>query len=356
VLVEPVKDRTYHVVDRTEKIRFAWKGPTPVDTYHVVIARDPGFDHVLYDAHVGTLELRYGELERGTYYWRVSSVAGGLEGAYSETERLNVVQDREPLLLEVHVSEKVRRSHSVRLTGRTEPGAKVFVRGRRIPVTATGSFEFTLELDPGSNVVVVRAEDQAGHVAYAALDKEDTFYLVDAEPSDSDYLFTLDADPQKSSLGREHFGFAVHRVKRGRGVVFGYRFYSNGRVTRIDDEAYRKVTVWLPSGAPGSPTEFDLADRARAVVMFSRGGSAWPENDCSGYVSSGALRVAFRGAGYAVAVHGQLKPHGNSDVRIGKGCTPQRVDLEFDSGESSFEQLTPWLGIAGSHPYDETSR
>jgi hypothetical protein len=166
VLVEPVKDRTYTVGDRMEKLRFSWKGARSVDTYHVVIARDPGFDNVVYDAHVGTPELRYGNLARGTYYWRVSSVVGGLEGAYSESARLNVVQAREPLALEVHVSQKERQSHTVTLAGRTEPGAKVFVRGRRIPVTATGSFQFTLELDPGSNVVVVRAEDHDGNVAY----------------------------------------------------------------------------------------------------------------------------------------------------------------------------------------------
>ncbi len=166
VLVEPAKNRTFKSSDRTEKVRFSWKGPTSVDQYHVVIARDPGFDQVVYDVHVTTPELRYGDLEGGTYYWRVSSVAGGLEGPYSKPERLTVVRDRVPPALEVHVSQKARRSHTITLTGRTEPGAQVFAGGRRIPVTPTGSFQFTLELDPGSNVVVVRAEDQAGNVAY----------------------------------------------------------------------------------------------------------------------------------------------------------------------------------------------
>jgi hypothetical protein len=193
-----------------------------------------------------------------------------------------------------------------------------------------------------------------GLFAYAAIDKEDTFYLADAEPSDANYLFNLDADPEKSSLDRERFGFAVHHVKRGRGVVFGYRFYSNGSVMTIDDELYRKVTVWLPSGAPLIATEFNLADRASAVVMFSAGGSAWPRNDCSGYVSSGALRVEQRSARYAVSVHGQLEPRDNSDVW--RHCTQQPVNLEFDAGQITFEQLTPWLGKAGSHPYDETYR
>jgi hypothetical protein len=192
-------------------------------------------------------------------------------------------------------------------------------------------------------------------LAYAAIDKEDRFYLVNAEPADPNYLYSLDVDPQKSSLDRERFGFAVHRLKRGRGIVISYRFYSNGSIWAIDDETYRKLTVWIPSGAPQSPMVLDLADRANAVVMFSRGGSAWPRNDCSGYVSSGALRVGHRGGRYVVSVHGELEPRGNSDV-FKKNCVPQPVDLEFEASELSFEQLTPWLGIAGSYPYAETYR
>jgi hypothetical protein len=154
------------VADRTENIRFSWKGPASVQSYHVVIARDPGFDRVVYDAHVATPELRYGALQRGTYYWRVSAIAGGVEGAYSEPGRVTVGQDREPPALEVHVSQKAKGSHTFTITGRTEPGAQVFAGGRRIPVTDAGSFQFTMELDSGSNVVSIRAEDQAGNVAY----------------------------------------------------------------------------------------------------------------------------------------------------------------------------------------------
>jgi hypothetical protein len=166
VLVEPVNDRTYSFADRTEKIRFSWKGMRSADSYHVVIARDPGFDDVVYDGHVAKAELRRGDLTGGTYYWRVSSVAAGLEGAFSASARLKVVQDGEGPMLEVHVSQKAQGAHTFTLSGRTEPGAQVFVGGRRIPVTDAGSFQFTLEQDPGSNVVAVRAEDAAGNVTY----------------------------------------------------------------------------------------------------------------------------------------------------------------------------------------------
>jgi len=191
-----------------------------------------------------------------------------------------------------------------------------------------------------------------GLFAYAAIDKEDSFYFVGAEPAEPDYLVTR--DPEKSSIHRDRFGFAVHRLKRGTGTVFAYRFYSNGSVTAIDDERYRKLTIWVPSGTPQSRVELNLADRASVLVVYSHGASAWPRNDCSGYVSSGLLRMEPRGARYAMSVHGQLEPRGNGEVW--KDCVPQAVDLDFEAGALSFERLTPWLGIAGSHPYDETYR
>jgi hypothetical protein len=64
--------------------------------------------------------------------------------------------------------------------------------------------------------------------AYASIDQEDTFYLLDAEPSDPNYLDTINEEGHDGSRGPERFGFAIHHIKAGTGVIFGYRFYSNG--------------------------------------------------------------------------------------------------------------------------------
>ena len=206
-----------------------------------------------------------------------------------------------------------------------------------------------------SGVVILALMIGAGLSSCAAIDREDQFYLVDAEPQDPAYLFALEGDSEKpSDPGR--FGFAVHRLQGGRGVVFGYRFYSKGSVLARDDETYRKVTVWLPSGLPRSPEEFDLADRTRVVAMFSRGSSAWPRSDCSGYVSPGTVRVEPRGEGYRISVDGRLEPRGTRGG--GQSCRQQPVKLEWEAREVSFGDLTPWLGAAGpgAHPYSETHR
>lgn len=194
-----------------------------------------------------------------------------------------------------------------------------------------------------------------GSVLYscAAIDREDRFYLANAEPQDPDYLFALEAGSSGASSDPECFGFAVHRLQFGRGDVLGYRFYSNGNILARDDERYRKVTVWFPSGLPQSIKEFDLADRTSAVAMFSRGASAWPRSDCSGYVSVGTVRVEPRGKTYWISIDGELEPHGS-----GERCRPQSVKLEWEAGELLFDEMTPWLGAAGpgAHPYSETYR
>ena len=187
---------------------------------------------------------------------------------------------------------------------------------------------------------------------YRIPDKEDTFYLADAEPLDPEYLYRLDHDLEES-FDRKQFGFGVHRLKPGRGTIFAYRLYSDGVAAVIDDEHYRKLTVWIPSGAPPSRTEFQLHDRTKVVVTYSEGGSAWPRADCSAYVSRGTLIVVPDGKVYRVAISGESEPHGNTNTR----CASQPIQIEFEAESISFGRLTPWLGLAGDHPYySETYR
>ena len=194
-----------------------------------------------------------------------------------------------------------------------------------------------------------------GLATYAAIDKQDTFFLQNAELSDPDYLRSLAAaNPEDRSLGQERFSIYSHRLKRGKGTIFAYRFYSNGSIFWIDDEAYRKLTVWIASPPPRLPVEFNLRDKSKALVLFSHGSSAWPRNDCSGYIPSGSLRIERSGSHYTISVRGQLEPHGNINLR--KDCDSQQIDTVFRGGEFGFEKLMPWLGIAGLHPYDETYR
>jgi hypothetical protein len=194
-----------------------------------------------------------------------------------------------------------------------------------------------------------------GIVVYGSIDKEDAFFLENAELSDPDFLQHLrDASVKDPSVFRSRPPVFAHRLKQGRGAVFAYRWYSNGRVDILDDELYVKLTVWFPGGIPPENTDVDLRDRSKAVVVFASGGSAWPRYACSGYISSGSVRLVGNEAGYHVEVHGTLRP---SAKRPGLNhCHAMQIDREFFATKTSYERLTPWLGRMGSHPYDETYR
>lgn len=193
-----------------------------------------------------------------------------------------------------------------------------------------------------------------GLLAYASADKQDTFYLRDAELSDPHYLDALAvSDGQSHASSSERLPVYAHRLKRGKGSVFGFRFYSGGDFFVIDDESYRKVTIWTASPPPSSRIEFDLGDESLARVIFTEGGSAWPENVCSGYVSSGRITIDPVGGLYLVTVHGVLQRAGG---RRSNQCDQQKIDMNFKTKEIAYERLTPWLGIAGANPYRETYR
>jgi hypothetical protein len=183
--------------------------------------------------------------------------------------------------------------------------------------------------------------------------RTDSFYLVNAQPAAPDYLFSLDEDPERYDVLRTRYGVFVHRLSKGNGLVMGFRRFSNPTIA-FDDESYQKLTIWAKSGVVPSATQIDLADSTDFLVIYSSGGSAWPEGDCSGYVRSGNLVVEPNGRSYRVRVQGQLEPHGYGGPF--DTCVPKPVSLEFVAREVAFEELTPWLGIEGEHPYRETYR
>ncbi len=113
-------------------------------------------------------------------------------------------------------------------------------------------------------------------LAYQSIDKEDKFFIRDAAPVDPNYLLTLESWKRQPSDLYEPTGIAAHRLKSGTGMVFGYRFFSDGKIFTNDDESYKKLTIWLAEGVPQSPIEIGLGDANRVLVVYSRGGSAWP--------------------------------------------------------------------------------
>ena len=193
----------------------------------------------------------------------------------------------------------------------------------------------------------------AGLLIYQSIDKEDSFVLENAEFQEVGYLRRLDSMERPRIRQRdEPFPVYAHRLKRGSGSVFAWRFYSNGNVNTIDDEVYRKVTLWIAGPPPASPTNISLGDESKAVLIWCNGGSAWPGHECCGYGTSGAVSIAPSSRGFTIAIDADITPAGSGDSK----CDSERVNRSFQARTIGFDDLTPWLGIAGRHPYHETYR
>jgi len=187
---------------------------------------------------------------------------------------------------------------------------------------------------------------------YLNRDRESNFYLVNAELVDIGYLDKLQTDLDGSDPFREGlgFGFSAHRLKAGYGTVLAYRHFSGGS-SGVDDETYQKLTVWLRTPA-ATATRQSLRVPEQGVVLLSSGGSAWPRNDCSGYVN-GVVEFTPLGLEIDVRIKGSFEPRGHRD--IWHTCKPREFTLQFLAAPAHLRDLTPWQGGAGAaHPYVET--
>ena len=81
VMQSPNDGDRYDYRDLPPRIRFAWNAAGGADRYRVVLARDPGFQDVVAEEEVGNTWFHHGNLIQGDYYWRVSGLAGLLEGS-----------------------------------------------------------------------------------------------------------------------------------------------------------------------------------------------------------------------------------------------------------------------------------
>ena len=89
-----------------------------------------------------------GQLELGTYYWRVAALDKfGLPGERSAAWRFHVRVDRTPPYLAIREPAElaILRTGPLRVRGESEPGATLRLNGAAIAVDADGTFEAEIE-------------------------------------------------------------------------------------------------------------------------------------------------------------------------------------------------------------------
>ena len=174
----------------------------------------------------------------------------------------------------------------------------------------------------------------------------DTFHVSRAALEDPRYLQEFEA--RRQLLGRDALGLYAHRIGPGSGWIMAYRRYSPGGVFMIDDESFEKLTLWLAEPEMEGERTVELPS-LEALVVYSRGGSAWPASACSGWLSNGEVRIRPNGRHFLVEASGVL-------ASATGGC-PSEIALSFRTDDlEDMSRLTPWLGAQGDSPYSESYR
>jgi len=151
-----------------KKILFSWGAVEQADRYHVVVARDPEFSDRLVDDDVVGTSFTHGALGTGTYYWHVRSRVAWSQSSKSEVRQIRVLQDLEAPELQLDPLADTVLAGVWHLTGRTEPGASVYVDGVQISHDA-GRINQKISLRRGANIITVKAMDGVGNLTYASL-------------------------------------------------------------------------------------------------------------------------------------------------------------------------------------------
>ncbi len=165
VVLSPGNGQTIEYRAFPPRVHFAWNGEPGCDAYRLVISRDAQFEEILYDGRTTAPEFTHGNLPQGRYHWRVSALAGHVEGPASTARWLGMVRDDLPPRLQLELPRRIAGAELV-LRGSTEPRAEIFVGEQSASVDLHGAFQLRLLLERGLNVVVVEAIDPAGNVSY----------------------------------------------------------------------------------------------------------------------------------------------------------------------------------------------
>jgi hypothetical protein len=148
-------------------VSFEWLSIEDTDGFRLQVARDAAFEQVVYDERLATSAFVHGNLGAGEYHWRVYPVRGPMLGPPSPARRIVVERDRVEPRLHVDVPSGTARTDRLTIRGTVEPGCRVVIGDRAIPVGEDGTFEHAYPLRPGYNFLVVQAIDPTGNTAFS---------------------------------------------------------------------------------------------------------------------------------------------------------------------------------------------
>jgi hypothetical protein len=166
-LFYPADEKTFLYSKLPPAIAFSWRKSPAADGYFLEISKSPQFEGNVLEAPTLENNFTLGNLQAGSYYWRVSSLAGRDDEIFSDSRTVHVQKDTIPPNLTVDFPEEETVVTSmVTITGQTDPDATLYIINKQVKISESGAFRYELKLKEGINVVVVEAIDEVGNVAY----------------------------------------------------------------------------------------------------------------------------------------------------------------------------------------------
>lgn len=176
---------------------------------------------------------------------------------------------------------------------------------------------------------------------------KNTTFLYDTLVRKARYDRDTDINPVDNFKEYPFYGVSFHRLKQANsGVMLILRFYRPNPLLLIDADGYTKISITL---SDLKNETIDLASRADVRALFSKGGSAWPEDGCYGYIKSGTLVVELENQKVRMSVKGRVDCEQKKNEHVD-------IDETHVLSEMDFSDLNPWLGSIGDHPYAETMK
>ena len=164
--VSPAADRRFLHRGAPPPVPFSWRPQDDTSDFTIQISRDASFDHVVQTFRRSATGFTFGNFGDGTYYWRVIGRRGTVEGQPSSASRFTVERQEKPPALTVEFPTGVVTEASIVLRGATDPGCRVVIGDRDVPIDALGHFEHSLAVRDGYNFLVVQAIDPTGNTAF----------------------------------------------------------------------------------------------------------------------------------------------------------------------------------------------
>ncbi|WP_299611171.1 FecR domain-containing protein [uncultured Tateyamaria sp.] len=231
-----------------------WMAFEGAEAYWIEVALDPGFNQMKVSQWgVRGTAFDTVRLPPRRYHWRVAALDRlGLPGQWSRSRSFTLREDTNPpfLTLLSPSDGAIVGQSGVEVFGASEPNADVTLNDDPVPLGTDGSFVLEAGLQPGANVLTLRAIDPAGN---ESVTEQSVIYRPDAQvrigfapdlPRVGDALATRSANLSVVAMSNAAEGADV-QVRSGDAVVVRSRVETNGA-----------IRLSVPAG--DAPTDYTL--------------------------------------------------------------------------------------------------